>query len=168
MEVLSDKAAEAWLNQRGVLLAASRGVKFLAQQSQTFVLSRLESRESTLDLPVNLVGILGSDQDWMLWLTDFDIWSSDTEEIGWMLIEGVLRSELKIDASAFVFSAREALQLKAALIVPLFFSWDAVLVRGDGKVFVVINHDYPMLIATLDGELASELEQSQLKNWMTD
>lgn len=131
-----------------------------------FALSGIDSRDSLVSLPTNLIGILDADTDWLLWLTDFDIWSTEIEEIGWALMEALVQSKLELNSSAFLFGADEKVKLKAAIVIPLLFDWDALLIRDDGKTFVTIDHDHQVAISTVDESIANEIKASQLQPWI--
>jgi hypothetical protein len=92
--------------------------------------------------------------------------STEIEEIGWTLLEGVVQSNLELNSSAFLFSADEKLKLKAALLIPLLFDWNAILARADGKSFVSIDHDSQITITITDQRLASEIKMPQLLPWI--
>jgi hypothetical protein len=163
MQTLTDKAANVWLNQLGIVMDSQRNLRFTGGEPSTIHLSN----KSPAELSLNLTGILDSEKGWLLWLTDFSIWSNEIEEIGWMIIEKVLQSKLELDSSAFLFGPQEHLNLKAVLMVVLLFEWDAFLMNADGKTFVLIDHDHEITVSTINEELANEIRSSQLETWIT-
>ncbi|HEY2391235.1 MAG TPA: hypothetical protein VGK22_08670 [Candidatus Angelobacter sp.] len=166
MQTLTDNAAKAWLNHRGITVDSPRNVRFVERKPAIIHLSGGQSNDSSAYLAANLVGILDKEKDWLLWLTDFSIGTTEVEEIGWTIVESVLQSKLELDSSAFLFNQKETPGLKAVLITPLLFNWDALLVNADGKTFVAIDHDHGVTIYTLDEQLTNEIPSSQLQTWI--
>lgn len=166
--MLTDNVAKDWLNQLGILMDSPRNLRFAAGKPSTIHLSLEQANSSSAYLAANLVGIADTEKEWLLWLTDFSIWSTEVEEIGWMLIEKALESNLEPDSSAFLFDQKETLRLKAVLTISLLFNWDALLVNADGKTFAVIDHDHGIKLHTLDEKLADEIQSSQLQTWITN
>lgn len=165
--MLTDNGAKRWLNESGILMDSPRNLRFAGGNQSIIHLSLEQANNSSAYLAANLVGIADTEKEWLLWLTDFSIWSTEIEEIGWMLIEKVLQSNLESGSSAFLFDQKDTLRLKAVLMISLLFNWDALLVNGDGKTFVVIDHDHGIKIYTLDEKLADEIQSSQLQTWIT-
>jgi hypothetical protein len=173
MKVLTDLEAMNWLKKRGVATDAGGCLSFEhTTKSTRFVLSPPRTREAVTSLAVNLVEVLGCDHNastgWLLWLKDFDIWSNEIEEIGWTLVEALMQrqSELNLNSSAFVFEPHEKSNLKATLLVPILFMWDAYLIRDDGEVLVRIDHDDLSSIATTSDAVLQEMKESQLSPWL--
>jgi hypothetical protein len=169
MNVLTDEAARTWLERRGMRVIDAKLSFSDAKKPTVFLLSPSATREAVTALAVNLVGILSPDDPvaWLLWLTDFDIWSNEMEEVGWTLLDSFLESahqpKLNPNASALLFGPDETLSLKATLIVPILFMWDAYLVSGDGDTFVRIDHDDHNSISTISNRVLSEIKGSQLE-----
>ena len=166
MKVLTDEAAREWLQKRDICLSDAGRLSFGDKKPAVSPLAAPRTRERVVSLPTNLVGILDSDMEWLLWLRDFDIWSTETEEIGWELIDALSRGEdqpkLALNSRAFLFAPNEKVLLKAALVVPLMFRWDAYLVNGDGETFVTIDHDDHNSISTTSAKVTQAIEGSQL------
>jgi hypothetical protein len=172
MNILKDLEATNWLKQRGIATDA-RGCLSLEQPPKaTFTLSPPNTREAVTSLAVNIVEVLGGDENhptgWLLWLKDFDIWSTEVEEIGWAIMESLMqgRSELNLNSSALIFEPHEKTSLKATLLVPILFMWDAYLIRDDGAVLVRIDHDDRSSIATISNAILQEMQESQLSPWI--
>jgi len=168
VRVLSDKTAREWLSERGVQVDASGRLSFQTTQQVTELrLSPPATREAVTALAVNVVGILNTELGWLLWLKDFSIWSDDTEELGWNIIDTFARiaqqPELNTDSSAMLYEPDETLSLKTTLVVPILFQWDAYLVNGDGNTFVRLDHDDHSSISTRKPSVVKEIQDSQLR-----
>jgi hypothetical protein len=171
MKILTDLEAVNWLIKRGIATDSRGRLLFEpAEKTTLFALSPPQTREAVTSLAVNLVEVLGCDENastgWLLWLKDFDIWSTEIEEIGWALVEALMQSELNLNSSAFVFESHEKSILKATLLVPMLFMWDAYLIRDDGAVLVRIDHDDLSSIAISSDPALQEIKESQLSPWL--
>lgn len=173
MRILTDELARKWLEDRGIQTSDTRRLSFNVGKTQTVLSLRAPTtREAITALPVNIVGVLSSAVDeqsgWLLWLRDFDIWSEQTEEIGWKLVDSLAESShqpgLNLNSSALLFEPDETISLKAALLVPILFQWDAYLISGDGTTFVTIDHDDHSLLSTSSDAVLREIRGSQLES----
>jgi hypothetical protein len=168
MRILNDSEARSWLAERGIQENAAKQLRFqAAKKTLELALAPPATREAVTALALNLVGVLSSGSPWLLWLKDFSIWSDDTEEIGWKIVDTfaqvVQQPVLNVNSSAMLFGADEEVVLKAVLLVPILFLWDAYLVHGGGNTFVRLDHDQHNAIATRDASVVEAILESQLK-----
>jgi hypothetical protein len=171
MNVLTDEGAQKWLEKCSIRVSNSGRLSFSSEKEPTVLpLAAPATRDAVTALAVNLVGVLSPPAseaaDWLLWLTDFDIWSNEIEEVGWRLIDSLMESaqqpKLNPNSSALLFGSNETPSLEAALIVPILFMWDAYLVSGKGTTFVNIDHDDHSSISTISDTVLREIKESQL------
>jgi hypothetical protein len=172
MKVLSDEAARDWLHKLAIAVDDKRKLSFQNTDKAIQIwLSSPTIRERVVDLAVNLVGILGGSSEWLLWLTEFDIWNEEAEEIGWHVVDTFLQNakqpKLSLNSSAIYFQPSEQLSVKAMLLVSILFMWDAYLIKGDGQIFIRIDHDDLSYIAIQNQSLVREIQDSQLSSWIT-
>jgi hypothetical protein len=153
MRILSDNEAVKWLSERYIQADSNRRLFFQDTEStDEMLLSQPLRREAVTALAVNLVGILNTGTEWLLWLQDFSIWSDDIDEIGWKIIDSFaqIAEQPKLDSnsSAMFFGPDEMVTLKTSVLAAILFMWDAYLVNGDGNTFVRFNHDNHSSIVT--------------------
>jgi hypothetical protein len=172
MKILTDLDTLEWLQKREIRTDELGHLSFGQGKKATLLsLSPPTTREAITAIAVNLIEVLSSGENplvgWLLWLKDFDIWSNEVEEVGWTLIEAVtkMQPQLNVNSRAFLFESHESATLKAALLVPILFSWDAYLIRGDGAVLVRIDHDDHSSILTISDAVLQEMKESQLSPW---
>lgn len=171
MKILTDKAMREWLNERHMYLGHSGHLSCKdAEQMIEVPLYSPATREAVTALAVNMVGLLDTGSGWLLWIRDFSIWSDDTDELGWNMIDAFAQiarqPKLDIDSSAMLFEPDEMLLLKTILVVPILFVWDAYLVNGDGNTFVRLDHDDHNSISTKQPSVVQEIQESQIRPWI--
>jgi hypothetical protein len=168
---LPDNEAIKWLNERHIQ-ADSNGRLFFqhTKQIDELLLSPPLRREAVTALAVNLVGILNTGTEWLLWLKDFSIWSDDIDEIGWKIIDSFAQiaeqPKLDINSSAMFFGPDEMVALKTSVLAAILFMWDAYLVSGDGDTFVRFCHDNHSSVVTRSTSVVEEIHGSQLSSWI--
>jgi len=89
-----------------------------------------------------LVDSFGRTKDGLLWINEYGIWPSSENRLIFYALRRLIGEERPLeDAPGHVFRAEDADLLSALLAVAFYFSWGALLVRGDLGLIARISHD---------------------------
>lgn len=153
MKLLSDREASEWCAQFGLDVEADGGspaVRLASGESpQLRVLVPQLARDVVTFGYVLLMSAISTDdeldfQGALLWLRDWDIWSSTTERVGLQLLAGMRMPDEKStdirSAPAHLLAASEIAATQSLLLLPLLFQWDAIYLPPAGGFACVISH----------------------------
>jgi len=140
VRMVSDTKVEEWLDARG-----------LSVDPRTLVPRRSEVTLS-LDIPAesgrrtNLARLLAdlfrSQSEGLLWITEFGIWPSSEHRPIFAALRHAAGVDLPLEDSPGHFFSSDDSDLVVSLIaVALYFSWGAILVRGDLGLIASVSHD---------------------------
>ena len=82
-------------------------------------------------------------QESLLWMREWGMWSEDIDSLGvvyWKALRSDNRESLA-EYQGHVFSNGEDQLIRALLLVPIMFQWDAHWIPGSGDAIVSIRHD---------------------------
>ena len=140
MKALSVEAVKNWLRASS-LLGAQGQVDLKGFLGSAYMKLPDETGRKT-NLAKVLADSFRSTKDGLLWINEYGIWPSSENRLIFYALRRVIGEEHPLeDAPGHVFGAEDTELLSAMLAVVLYFSWGALLARGDLGLIARISHD---------------------------
>lgn len=167
MRLITKQETFDWCRERGV------GLRFESSQSSRLRFDagkraiRVWIAGSAVDV-LNLAYVLlmtGAPEDdeknfggALVWLRDWDIWSTGIEQVGHVLLTGVRGTAPPsvAEAPSHVFGPSEFAEANAALALPMLFQWDALLAPVHGQFIANVSHHgyFDLFVPDVESESA--------------
>jgi hypothetical protein len=140
MKTLNVEAVKNWLRASS-LLSTEGQVDLKSFLGPVYVKLPGEAGRKT-NLARVLADSFGSTKDGLLWINEYGIWPSSENRLVFYALRRLLGEERPLEeAPGHVFGAEDMELLSALLAVVFYFSWGALLVRGDLGLIARISHD---------------------------
>jgi hypothetical protein len=102
----------------------------------------------------------------LLWIRDWGIWSEKTEAIGiayWKKFRPEKNRDLLTEYPGHLFSENDAESLRALLLLPILFQWDAQWITPSGEAIANVKHDASLEIL-IRGDTTEKII-GEIKSW---
>jgi hypothetical protein len=140
MRVLNVEAVRSWLAAAS-LLGGDGEVHFKGLLGPVCVKVPDETGRKT-NLARLLADSFASTKDGLLWINEYGIWPSSENRLVFYALRRLIGEARPLEeAPGHVFAAEDKELLSALVGVVFYFSWGALLVRGDSRLVGRISHD---------------------------
>jgi hypothetical protein len=140
MKTLNVEAVKNWLRVLS-LLGTEGEVDLKGFLGPVYVKLPDETGKKT-NLARVLVDSFGSAKEGLLWINEYGIWPSSENRLIFYALRRLIGEERPLEAApGHVFRAEDKDLLSALLAVVFYFSWGALLVRGDMRLIARVSHD---------------------------
>jgi len=140
MKTLSVEAVENWFRASS-LLGAQGQVDLSGFVGRAYMKLPSETGRKT-NLAKLLAGSFQATKHGLLWINEYGIWPSSENRLIFYALRRLIGEEHPLEETpGHVFGAEDTDLLGAMLAVVLYFSWGALLARGDLGLIARISHD---------------------------
>lgn len=166
MKYLDETSARLWCESRGVLLPADRrlvmscslpGVEVFSLRTPMEGLRIVDFANWLLTLSEDGDSVAGDRA--LVWLLDWDIWSTERERVGLLLLRSLLGVHEPSVAPAIEFASEDLAAAQSMLAIAALFQWDALFLPGHGKYVARLSHHGSAEIVALAPSLSRTIAE---------
>jgi hypothetical protein len=168
MKLIDKKACLEWCSDREIKSFGITQICFARNQGTKVVIPLPKEFLKCVSLMLALEAIFEeSTSNSLLWIRDWDMWSEKTDGIGiayWKHFRPDAGRELLLEFPGHLFSTGDGESLRALLLLPIVFQWDAQWFSNSGESIISIKHD-GLLEISIRGDRAEKIT-AELEAWV--
>lgn len=152
---LSSKQAAAWLTEQGFTLSDGERPAPVGSSGSRLSLDRRPSTLVALSDRILPVGWPDqAERACLVWIQQRGVWADYSEQVGLVMWTKLV----SVTTDAVLFPAAHGLLAQAAMLCPIVFGWDALIVPDGARWCLMVNHDGTAVICAEDAGLRTDIQ----------
>jgi hypothetical protein len=153
MEILDLLSKKEWLRKRSIMLDGEGRPDFEGNQLNGITISIPSSALKIIALAEKITRYIDNKKYMgsIFWISDH-VWGSDSNSMGIYVWNKIHSRECCDINCSVLYGSDEVLVQSSALLIPLFFQWDAYMIPEDGSYIVFVSHDEYLSVVTRSSE----------------